>query len=134
MLCETCGKCPPRELANLKNHHYTKDINDYSWLCHRCHQALDKTSPPQVFDWNGKQHRPESIKKMSLSKQGMYDGEKNPFFGKRHSSEAKKKNRDAHLGKPGNRLGCHHTETSKQKMSNAMKGRTSWNKGLRSVG
>lgn len=133
ILCEGCYKCPPREVANLKNHHYTKDINDYAWLCHRCHQAFDKTTPQDLYDWNGKHHRQESIEKMSLTKQGMYDGEKNPFFGKHHSDEAIQKNRDAHLGKPGNRLECHHTETSKLKMSLAMKGRVPWNKGLRSV-
>ena len=132
-LCEFCQKVPSREVANLKNHHYTKDINDYAWLCHRCHQALDKTSPPQVYDWNGKHHRPESIKKMSLTKQGMYDGKNNPFFGKHHTDEVIQKNRDAHLGKPGTRLGCHHTIKSRLKISLAMMGKIPWNKGKHGI-
>ena len=33
----------------------------------------------------GRPHREESKRKMSVAKQGMYDGDKNPFFGKTHS-------------------------------------------------
>ncbi len=84
-------------------------------------------------------------------------GENNPFFGKHHTEEAKEKNRQAHLGKPGRKgipcseeakaklrakalernvsgennpfFGKHHTEESKEKNRQAQLGRTPWNKG-----
>lgn len=50
--------------------------------------------------------------------------EREPFFaGKKHTDESKKKNRDAHIGKPGTWIGRTHSEESKIKMSNAAIGR-----------
>ena len=40
-LCEDCKKRPPRDLANIKNHNYTRNIEDYKWLCHSCHKKID---------------------------------------------------------------------------------------------
>lgn len=84
-------------------------------------------------------------------------GEKNGFYGKHHTEEAKEKNRQAHLGKPGRKgipcseeakaklrvkalernisgennpfFGKKHTEESKEKNRQAQLGRTPWNKG-----
>lgn len=128
LFCEFCKERPARDLANLKNHNYTENINDYIWLCHRCHQKLDKTTPSDLYDWNGKKHRLESIEKMSKTKTGMYSGKNNPFYGKHHTIENLEKNRIAHLGNTI-RKGSHHTEESKRKMSISMKGRIPWNKG-----
>lgn len=40
--CETCGKIANRlNLANIKNHQYTRNFDDYQWLCCSCHNKLD---------------------------------------------------------------------------------------------
>ena len=63
----------------------------------------------------------ETKDKMSLSKQGMYDGEKNPFYNKKHTQESLKliniaaNNRD---------------DEWRKKISESSKGRTPWNKGI----
>lgn len=50
--------------------------------------------------------------------------EREPLFaGKKHTEESKKKNREAHIGKPGTWIGRTHSEESKIKMSNAAIGR-----------
>ena len=38
--CEECGKVPPYDVANISNN-YKRDINDYEWLCRRCHLIKD---------------------------------------------------------------------------------------------
>ena len=40
LLCENCSDREPVELANLSLK-YKRDIDDYMWLCKRCHQRLD---------------------------------------------------------------------------------------------
>ena len=42
---------------------------------------------------------PEIYKRHSEKMKGRYAGEKNPFFGKKHSKESIDKNRQAHLNK-----------------------------------
>ena len=49
-------------------------------------------------------------------------GEKNPFFGKKHTESTIKKMRDNKLGEKNPFHGKHHTETSKRLMSEANKG------------
>lgn len=39
-LCEDCKKKPPRDLANLSGE-YLRDVNDYRWLCGKCHIIFD---------------------------------------------------------------------------------------------
>ena len=84
-------------------------------------------------------------------------GEKNPFFGKHHTDEAKEKNRQAHIGKPGRKgipcsenakkllrekalardvsgernpfFGKHHTPETIEKNRQAHIGQPAWNKG-----
>jgi hypothetical protein len=61
----------------------------------------------------------EEIKnKMSISKIGMYDGEKNPFYDHKHTEETKQKMR-----KPK-------TEEHRRKIGEAKMGKPSWNKGI----
>ncbi len=43
-------------------------------------------------------------------------GEKNPFFGKKHSEESKSKNSAAHKGRPSHFKGKHHPEETMEKM------------------
>jgi len=39
--CEKCHKKKKLDLANIKNHKYTRNPDDYQWLCHKCHSKLD---------------------------------------------------------------------------------------------
>lgn len=39
-LCERCGENPPMDLANISGK-YKRDINDYQYLCRRCHMEID---------------------------------------------------------------------------------------------
>lgn len=39
-LCENCDKRKPLELANISGT-YERDVNDYEWLCRRCHMEKD---------------------------------------------------------------------------------------------
>lgn len=41
-ICEECGKEGKLYLANIKNHQYTRNPDDYKWLCASCHQLLDR--------------------------------------------------------------------------------------------
>ena len=40
-LCENCKKNPAYDLANISNE-YKEDINDWWYICRRCHMTLDK--------------------------------------------------------------------------------------------
>jgi len=40
--CEFCNERKPYDVANIKNHQYTRNPNDYKWLCRSCHTKLDK--------------------------------------------------------------------------------------------
>ena len=39
-LCERCGKEHPHDLANISQQ-YKRDVNDFEWLCRRCHMKSD---------------------------------------------------------------------------------------------
>jgi hypothetical protein len=39
--CEYCSKERKLSLANMKNHRYTKNPQDYKWLCYSCHKIMD---------------------------------------------------------------------------------------------
>jgi hypothetical protein len=40
-LCEDCKNKKKLELANISGE-YKRDINDFKWLCSKCHKAFDK--------------------------------------------------------------------------------------------
>lgn len=40
--CEECEKNKRLDLANMKNHKYTRNPEDYKWLCRKCHIKLDR--------------------------------------------------------------------------------------------
>ena len=39
-LCEKCNERPTFDLANISGK-YKRDVNDYEWLCRRCHMMSD---------------------------------------------------------------------------------------------
>lgn len=39
-LCEECNIAPPLDLANVSGL-YKRDINDFRWLCRKCHMLSD---------------------------------------------------------------------------------------------
>lgn len=39
-VCEICKEAPPRDLANISQK-YLRDLNDWEWLCRRCHMKKD---------------------------------------------------------------------------------------------
>ena len=39
-LCEKCKVKPPFDLANISQQ-YKRDLNDFQWLCRKCHMILD---------------------------------------------------------------------------------------------
>ena len=39
-LCECCKKVPPYDLANISQE-YKRDINDFEWICRKCHMGKD---------------------------------------------------------------------------------------------
>ena len=39
-VCEICKKYPPHDLANISGK-YKRDINDFEWLCRKCHMIKD---------------------------------------------------------------------------------------------
>ena len=38
--CERCEKKPPYDLANISQK-YKRDVNDFKWLCRKCHMKED---------------------------------------------------------------------------------------------
>ena len=40
--CEVCGEERKLDLANIKNHNYTRKLQDYMWLCRSCHIIFDR--------------------------------------------------------------------------------------------
>ncbi len=39
-LCEICDKKPPYDLANISGQ-YKRDLDDFQWICRRCHMLQD---------------------------------------------------------------------------------------------
>ena|SRR3990167_5536201 len=39
-LCQCCKKSPPHDLANISQK-YKRDLNDWEWLCRKCHMTKD---------------------------------------------------------------------------------------------
>ena len=39
-MCEDCKKSPAYDLSNISGE-YKRDINDFKWLCRRCHMKND---------------------------------------------------------------------------------------------
>lgn len=39
--CQRCGKVKPLHLANIQNHKYTRNPDDYEYMCVKCHADYD---------------------------------------------------------------------------------------------
>ena len=75
----------------------------------------------------------EAMKEAAEQHSKAMKGEKNPFYGKKHSEETKNKNSEAHKGKHLSeetkrkisevKKGTHHSEETKRKISRAQKGK-----------
>jgi hypothetical protein len=39
-LCQMCNELPPYDLANISGE-YLRDLNDWYWLCRKCHMVSD---------------------------------------------------------------------------------------------
>ena len=51
--CVCCNKEKPHDLANISGK-YNRDINDFEWLCRKCHQIKDKTGERHRRKYKGK--------------------------------------------------------------------------------
>ena len=40
LFCQCCNSVPPYDLANISNE-YKRDLNDWEWLCRKCHMHKD---------------------------------------------------------------------------------------------
>jgi len=78
----------------------------------------------------GSHHSAKTRKKNSEAHKGIQDGEKNPFFGKKHTEATKEKIRLSRLGKSSWNKGKPMSPEAKAKMIASKKGKTSWNKGI----
>ena len=58
-LCEKCKKAPPFDVANISGK-YTRDVNDYRWLCRKCHMTKDGR-PKGKHHWNWKGGLPKCL-------------------------------------------------------------------------
>jgi len=76
---------------------------------------------PTAGSWLGYKHSDESRKKMSDVKIGLQAGDKNPFFGKNHSAETRKRLSEANLGENHPFFGQKHSDETLRKMSEANK-------------
>jgi len=73
----------------------------------------------------------EHKRNISLALKGKLAGRNNPFYGKHHTLESRRKMSEARKGHPSSKgmLGKYHTEQTKRKISIALKGKVSSNKG-----
>ena len=45
--CEICGEKKKLELSNISGE-YQRDINDFQWVCHKCHMQFDEIIPKLI--------------------------------------------------------------------------------------
>lgn len=124
-VCEKCNMPHYRlEIANISGE-YKRDINDYIWICPKCHMVLDGKKEKNRLAHLGKKHSEETKRKLSE----LNAGENNHFYGKHHSEETKQKMKGRYVSKETRQkmrmasLGRHHSEETKQKCRLASLGR-----------
>ena len=106
-----------KDYENIENYQKAKADNFKGWHCH--HRKGIDTPREELKALGLYYNRPASeLIFLTLSEHSKLhgEGENNPMYGKYHSTEAKKKNSEAHKGKK-------HSEESKKKMSESHKGK-----------
>lgn len=79
------------------------------------HPNRDEINKKRGNSLRGKKRSEETKRKMSLSMKGRrFYGKDNHFFGKKHTEESLRKNREAHVGKDSWMKGKKHSEESKR--------------------
>jgi hypothetical protein len=71
-LCESCKEKPPRDLHNTPGT-YKRNLEDWVWLCRRCHMTEDKRLIGLIErnkDGTGKSPSEETRKKLSEASKG----------------------------------------------------------------
>lgn len=106
-----------KDYKNIENYDKAKADNFKGWNCHH-RKGVD--IPTEELKALGMYYNrpPEELIFLTRSEHSIIHstGENNAMYGKRHSTEAKKKNSEAHKGKK-------HSEESKKKMSDERKGK-----------
>ena len=100
-----------KDYENIENYHKAKADDFVGWICH--HRKGVDIPTEELKALGMYYHRPpEELIFLTRSEHSIIHstGENNAMYGKRHSTEAKKKNSEAHKGR-------HHSEESKKKMS-----------------
>ena len=97
-------------------------INDIEKLDEREIYWIEKLKPKLNLTLGGggsfgRKYSKETIEKMSKSKIGMYGGEKNPMFGKKHKEKTKKLMSENQKGENNNFYGKKHSLETLKKMS-----------------
>lgn len=54
-VCEHCGEPKKLDLANKKPYRYLRDLDDWLWLCRRCHTHYDNTIK-HLLEKNRREH------------------------------------------------------------------------------
>ena len=91
MIVAVCNFCGNEREITMRMHTKTNG------RCRTCYiQQIDCSGKDTSF--YGKHHSEETKLKMSKSKQGIYNGNKNPMYGKHHSEKTKHKQSKALLG------------------------------------
>jgi hypothetical protein len=80
-------------------------------------RKMSKSHTGEKNHFYGKKHTQETIKRMSEVKIGLYEGENNPHYGKNHTEESKRRISESRLGELNPMYGKHHTEEARLKMS-----------------
>jgi len=102
-LCEKCKEKKPYDLANISGE-YKRDINDFEWLCRKCHMKSDDRLQNLIKFSKAKRISDEEKKKRKkiyyqknkerILKNHKKWCEKNPDYVKKYNKEYCKKNKE----------------------------------------
>ena len=121
-------ECSQKALDKLEEYYIKKEKAYYSYKLGGCN-ILWGTANKFGSGSPMKDKRVVMKRYKTVIANGSYKGEKNPFYGRHHTEEAKKKIRDKTIERfsdPKNRIGHKFTDEQKRRMSEAQKGEKSW--------